>query len=237
MESRDNKYFKWYWSICNRAKDRVLEGSIYGQNKNLVKLTAKEHYIVHLLLWWGLRTKYGTNNEKTKKMLYAFIMMSGGRLNQGRYKIKNAGEYSLIRTAYSENNKGRKISKETRDKMSKSQKLKKVSDETRQKISESNKKVIHTKEWNHNVSISNKGKKHWNYGNTTSVDTRMKMSKTRSKPVNQYNKNNNLINNFNSIKEATMFTGINGSSIIACCKNKRKTAGGFIWTYNNGDIL
>ena len=70
-----NKYFKWYWSICNRAKDRVLSpdiyvekhhiypNSIYGKNQDLVKLTAKEHYIVHLLLWQGFRNKYGQSNK------------------------------------------------------------------------------------------------------------------------------------------------------------------------------
>lgn len=50
-------------------------------------------------------------------------------------------------------------------------------------------------------------------------------------PVIQYDKNNNYIAEYNSITEAQNKTGINKSNISACCKNKTKTAGGYIWKY------
>ena len=54
-------------------------------------------------------------------------------------------------------------------------------------------------------------------------------SKIMSKTVSQYDKNNNLINKFNSMKEASEITGISHGNICACAKGKRKTAGGFVW--------
>jgi group I intron endonuclease len=51
------------------------------------------------------------------------------------------------------------------------------------------------------------------------------------KPVNQYDLNYNFIQNFSSITEASNQTGVNGSHISGVCKNSRKTAGGFIWSY------
>ena len=113
-----NKYFKWYWSICNRAKDRVLSPdtyvekhhiypkSIYGQNKYLVKLTAKEHYIVHLLLWWGLRSKFGQDYKLTGKMGKAFSMMNpkSPDFKNQTYSSKN---FEMFRQAYSESVTGK----------------------------------------------------------------------------------------------------------------------------------
>lgn len=53
------------------------------------------------------------------------------------------------------------------------------------------------------------------------------------KSVNQYDTDMNLIKTWNSITEAENKTNINRSNIIAVCNNKQKTAGGFIWRYNN----
>lgn len=51
--------------------------------------------------------------------------------------------------------------------------------------------------------------------------------------VNQYNKNNELIKQWNYIREAEKELNINNANIVSCCKNKRKTAGGYIWRYSN----
>lgn len=54
-----------------------------------------------------------------------------------------------------------------------------------------------------------------------------------SKPVSQFTKNNILINEFVSISEASIITGINRSCIEFVCTNRRnyKTAGGYIWKF------
>jgi hypothetical protein len=53
-----------------------------------------------------------------------------------------------------------------------------------------------------------------------------------SKAVLQIDKRTGkVIQEFKSIMQAERETGINNSSICACCKGKLKTAGGFIWRY------
>lgn len=69
----DNKYTTWYFNIINKSKTRILDGyfeihhilpkCLGGKNnsENLVKLTAREHFICHLLL-----TKMTTGANKAK---------------------------------------------------------------------------------------------------------------------------------------------------------------------------
>lgn len=65
-----------------------------------------------------------------------------------------------------------------------------------------------------------------NYG------TAIKRSKeNRSITILQYNKSLKLINTYSSLMDAERETGIPNNNICNCCKNKRKTAGGYIWKY------
>ena len=49
--------------------------------------------------------------------------------------------------------------------------------------------------------------------------------------VYQYSKNGAFIQKFNSVAEAEKNTGISHCNIVANCKGRRKSAGGFIWSY------
>lgn len=51
------------------------------------------------------------------------------------------------------------------------------------------------------------------------------------KKVAQYDKQNNLLNTYESISEASRKTGITITSISYSVNGKRKTAGGFIWHF------
>jgi hypothetical protein len=51
--------------------------------------------------------------------------------------------------------------------------------------------------------------------------------------VIQYDKNNNMIDEFGSILNASKITGVGHMSIRKCCNNERKSAGGFIWKYKS----
>jgi len=64
IEITQNKYSQWYEQLIAKARDRapiigytenhhVIPRSLGGDNtkKNLVKLTAREHYVAHALLW------------------------------------------------------------------------------------------------------------------------------------------------------------------------------------------
>lgn len=54
--------------------------------------------------------------------------------------------------------------------------------------------------------------------------------KMRLKPIKQYSTNGNLINIWDSTKEASEHLGIDRTSITHCIKGKYKTAGGYKWT-------
>jgi hypothetical protein len=54
----------------------------------------------------------------------------------------------------------------------------------------------------------------------------------KSKPVIQYDKKYNKINEFVNAREAEKITGIGYKHISDCCLGKRKTTGGYIWKYN-----
>jgi hypothetical protein len=96
-----NKYSLWYENLVERAKSRILENS-YTENhhiipkswggsnskKNLVQLTAREHYIAHLLLW-----KIDAPTDYHIKMSHAFnamcIMKDSSLHNKPKYKINS----------------------------------------------------------------------------------------------------------------------------------------------------
>lgn len=69
----------------------------------------------------------------------------------------------------------------------------------------------------------------WRYDN--GEDLLMKPVIVCKKSVVQYDRNNNEINTFLSIKDASNETGILSTNICSCCKEKTKSAGGFIWKY------
>lgn len=107
---KDNKYTRCYNSIISRAKSRVLTEysevhhvipkSLGGSNdlNNLVSLTAREHYICHLLL-----VKM-TSGVAYQKMLYAYTIMSGRN-------IYNSKKYQFFREQYSKINSELRTSK------------------------------------------------------------------------------------------------------------------------------
>lgn len=57
----------------------------------------------------------------------------------------------------------------------------------------------------------------------------------RCKPVIQYSKDGNFIKEYMSIKIASDITNIESTNITACCHDRRKFAGGYIWKFKKGD--
>lgn len=130
----DNKYTKYYFSIINRAKSRstiseytenhhIIPKSLNGNNSddNLVRLTAREHFICHALL-----TKM-TSGPEQYKMLCALVGMRRSRSYQNRYI--NSRLYSHLKSQYAiavgERSRGKIASDESRKKMSNAGKGKK----------------------------------------------------------------------------------------------------------------
>ena len=102
----------------------------------------------------------------------------------------------------------------------------KLSEDTKLKMSNSQKKRIFKMSREHKDKIiqNNKSRK----GNL-SQKTLNKMSLSKSKVIIQYSKDNDFIQEFKSITEANIKTGISISNISNCINNKRKTAGKYKW--------
>lgn len=69
------------------------------------------------------------------------------------------------------------------------------------------------------------------------IDT--KLLKTQARKVQQYTKDGTFVKTYNSIAEAGKELGIAPDSICSVCKGVKfhNTAGGFIWKYEDADIL
>ena len=105
----DNKYTKLYFKIIQRATARRIDGyreqhhivpkSLGGSNKsdNLVSLTAKEHFICHLLL-----TKMVEGAAK-KKMTYALWLLCNVKNSTQQRYIPNSSTYEKVRIQHSIN--------------------------------------------------------------------------------------------------------------------------------------
>jgi hypothetical protein len=104
----NNKYTTWYNSLINKAKNRTITGytekhhiiprSLGGSNDtcNLVKLTAREHFVCHLLL-----TKMTIGNARYK-MNFALQMLANAKnIGEGRY-IPSSRIYEYAKKCFKE---------------------------------------------------------------------------------------------------------------------------------------
>lgn len=108
----NNKYTKWYYSVVMSAKNRknteyterhhIIPKSLNGSDEesNLVRLTAKEHFVCHRLL-----TKMTTGLERIK-MLHALGKFV--QTNHLQQRIISAKQYDTARKAISEARTGSK---------------------------------------------------------------------------------------------------------------------------------
>jgi hypothetical protein len=134
-----NKYFRWYHSIINAAqckqqtgyieKHHIIPRSMGGQDKNnIVKLTAREHFICHWLLTKCVTKPY------LYKMASAFH-----RMQNKNSKYQNSRAYEANKKVFSkcmsEFQKGRIKSKEHLSKIANAKRGKQQSEIARQNIS------------------------------------------------------------------------------------------------------
>lgn len=169
----------------------------------------------------NIKGRIQINNGKIQKMIYpdefpvyekqgfvkGILPQTIERVNKNR-KPKRGEEH----WAY-----GKHFSEETKKKMSNSHNGKSAVWNIGRTLSEEHKRKI---------SESKKGTK-------IPKETIEKVSKSRQKPIEQYNKENIFLNEFNDGVEAENVTGIHRSHISQCCNGKRKTAGGYIWRFKN----
>lgn len=170
----NNKYKRWYINIIdNRLRNPVSEKeytekhhiapkSIFREysreSSNIVRLTAKEHFVCHLLL-----TKF-TKDKDYYKMCKALAKMTRSHYHDRRF---TSGYYSLAKTAHSSAMKMYNPSKDpsVKAKLSHKSTGRKHTDETKRKISLANK----------GRESPNKGKKN----GPRSTETKLKISETK----------------------------------------------------------
>lgn len=203
----DSKYTKWYFSIVNNRKVNPILNSSYkeihhiipkkmgGSNdkENLIALTPREHFIVHLLLTKmtkGLDKKYMfhalnlmayTRKVKLTSITYSYIKENYSKENSG-YKNIIFGKIGENHPAFgykhtqehkkyiSNKLKGRKHKEESIKKMSDKAKGRKISEETKNKISK-----------------ANKGSNNFMFGRIHSIQTKQKMKNHHWSLKKEYN--------------------------------------------------
>ena len=125
----NNKYKKWHDSIIDNAQSRIIKGysekhhilprSLGGLNNkdNIVKLTAKEHFIVHMLLckFTVSKSKYkclvafeGMCRLKTKNRTYKITSRVASKLRE-ESKIHSHMKQYKYKKMYSDRMKGNQI--------------------------------------------------------------------------------------------------------------------------------
>jgi hypothetical protein len=188
----------------HHIKPTCCDGS--NDEENLIDLFAEEHYIAHKLL--------ALENPDNDKLQFAWWQMSHCKKENREYEV-SAEDYAMAKESHSSAMRRQSIklwkNPETRAKIQSSL----SNPETRQKMSESAKKRYNTP----------KGKAHieemWTDDLRASI----------SKPVLQFSKDGEFISEYFGAREAAKRLDIVPSSIIECCNQKRKSAGGFIWKY------
>jgi group I intron endonuclease len=104
-------------------------------------------------------------------------------------------------------------------------------EETKKKMSEANKGKKKSAEHIAKLPQNQKGfKKKPHSEETKSLQS---LNSGKSKKVNQYDLQGNFINQFRSGSQASRELGISVMGISCCALGKTKTAGGFIWKYEN----
>lgn len=98
------------------------------------------------------------------------------------------------------------------------------SEETRQKLSVARRRENLSEETLKRRSESLRGRRF-------SDEHKRKIGDANSKPINMLSKTGELIRSFSSAREAEVTLGISHSHISQCCTGKRKSTGGYMWSF------
>lgn len=237
---------------CQAPEQRWRGGRGYSHQRYISKAIQKYGWenFSREVLFSGL-----TQEEASLKEVELIAYHKSNQREFG-YNIDGGGINKIVtdetRQRLRESHLGKKSSSETRQKISDALKGRHnphagepLSEYHRQRISEGLKGRIVTEETRQKIREGNTGKK-------MSADSRKKMSDSHKglkpspetvakwkasnqsimTPVEQLDKTTGeTIARFDSTMDAHRSTGVCSSSISACCKGKRKTAGGYIWRY------
>jgi len=215
-----------YNQLIERAQNRTLEGykekhhilpkCLGGNNnkENLVELTAREHFLCHMLLC--------EIYPKENKLKHALFLMSIGKqkVKENHYVI-GSRVYERLKTEYSQLLTGKNQSQETKDKKSKTML------EVWENKTQEEKSIIGLKRWDTRVKNGTTNIKSINRSNSLK-GRKITWDRGVNKAILQYDKQNNFIKEWPSIAEAQRQIG---GDIKSALNGRSKTAAGFVWKY------
>jgi hypothetical protein len=224
-------YQRIYTQLIERAQGRILEGytekhhilpkCLGGSNdkENLVELTAREHFLCHMLLC--------EIYPKENKLKYALWCMVNGKhksINNGF--IPSSRLYEIARLNFIEAHTGFKFTDEMRSRTGRKLGFP-HSQKSKDKIRKS--KLGRPVTWGDKISKSKIGiSREITWGDKISKCKTGKSYNTRH--VEQIcPQTNQTINSFISVNEAKKITGAKSIASVLC--GDCKTSGGFIWRY------
>jgi len=205
-------YQRIYNEIVDRAKVRELQG--YGEKhhivpkclggsnekENLVKLTAREHYICHKIL--------AKIYPKNVKVAFAFIAMCNKRnSNQEQRYTPTSREYEQAKRHYAYLMQGQGNHRYGKEGFWK------------------DKNLLNTHRGNISIAlVGNKNSK----GKKRNIVSKERIAESRKKEIYQYTKQGEFVLSYTSIKEAGENTQISRGNISNVTDTTR-TAGGYFW--------
>ena len=236
-----------YMHICPNGKRYI---GITGQNPNHRWLSDGRGYLNNEHFYRAI-SKYGWNNfkheilfdgltkeEACKKEIELIAIYQSNNPDYG-YNLSSGGEHSgegIHRPRSEEAKKkqsiamtGRKATAETKEKM----RLASIGKRHPHGSTKGHHQPPHSEEWKKKMSERFKGEANPNYGKAMSGEQKAKISANtkNKKPIIQYSLQGDVLKQYPSAKQAERETGIFNGNIIACCKGKKPTMGGFKWRY------
>lgn len=254
-------YQRIYNQIIERARLRQISGYTEkhhiiprcmggDDNKpNLVRLTAREHYIVHQLLVeiypseiklkWALylmtigKRKHKDANYCISSRVYERLKIEGTKMISISLKGRTISEDHI--NAMRNANLGLKRSEETKQRM---RKPKRNTDKMKRPKSEETKQKISKKLKGRTFKLSDESLVSRRKYYKQAKERNNKISLANSVIVIQCDLQDNFIKEWDNITQANLSLGkeYNASSIPLCCKGIYKTAFGFKWKYKEKKI-
>jgi hypothetical protein len=247
-------YQKIYEQIINRAQNRMIDGykerhhiipkCMGGANtkENLVKLTAREHFICH----WLLIRIY----PSSQKLTHSFWMMCAKKSKRHQYYTPSSRMYSEAKEMYSKNGLSEDVKQKLRkpkpagfgEKIRKANLGKKHTLEHIKSNSQGqlvrinlvghghNKGTKWSKTSKEKFAESRKGINNPAYGRKLSNEHKFKFKKPKRKII-QLSMEGNILQEWESSKMIYESLGFSQDQIIAVCKGRRTSFKNYIWEY------
>lgn len=240
---RTHKSCKDNAPLYNAFRKYGLDNFTFEVIEECLKEELDKKEIYYIDLYKSANTKYGYNRslggEKgcqliSKKTRNKLSRQRKGKLNPMYGKKMSDESKKKQSESFKETiaNMSKEDFEKWHKKIGKKHKGKIITQEQRIKISKTLKEYFKDENNRKRLSEQKKGQKH-------SLSARLKMSmikqkqmKEYAKKVLQYDLNDNLVAEYESLQDASKKMGINPSNICACCNGKRNTCHSFKWKYD-----